>query len=127
MSQSGKIQLVIIITATPEQAVEGYRIFQTHAVWIERTHHRDGEKALLNYNVSMAPELSNPMDPNSSPTGNTNFILTEVYESMAGVEDHFKQAQESWENFSDFVNWLGACKSIVVPAAEIEHSLWLCF
>ncbi len=124
MSQLGKIQLVIIITATPEQAEEGYRIFQTHEGWMERTHHRDGEKSLLNYNVSMAPELSNPMDPNSSPTGNTNFILAEVYESMAGVEDHFKQAQESWGDFPAFVNWLGDCKSIVVPAAVIEHSLW---
>ena len=124
MSQSGKIQLVILITATPEQAEEGYRIFQSHVGWMGRTHHRDGEKSLLNYNVSMAPELSNPMDSNSPPTGNTNFILTEVYESMAGVEDHFKQAQESWDIFPAFVNWLGACKSSVVPAAVIEHSLW---
>jgi len=124
MSQSGKIQLIILITATPEQAEEGYRIFQSHAEWMGRTHHREGEKALLNYNVSMAPELSNPMDPNSAPTGNTNFILAEVYESVAGVEDHFKQAQESWENFPAFVNWLGECKSSVVPAAPIEHSLW---
>ena len=124
MSQSGKIQLVILITATPEQSEEGYRIFQDHVGWMGRTHHQDGEKALLNYNVSMAPELSNPMDPNSAPTGNTNFILTEVYESPAGVEDHFKQAQESWEIFPAFVNWLGECKSSVVPAAVIEHSLW---
>ena len=124
MSQSGKIQLVILITATPEQALEGQRIFQSHIGWMNRTHHRDGEKALLNYNLSTAPELSNPMDPNSAPTGNTNFVLTEVYESMAGVEDHFNQAQESWDNFPAFVNWLGACKSSVVPAAVIEHSLW---
>ncbi len=124
MSQSGKIQLVIIITATAEQAKEGYRIFDSHVGWMGSTHHRNGEKSLLNYNVSMAPELSNPMDPNSAPTGNTNFILTEVYETMAGVEDHFNQAQESWDNFPAFVNWLGECKSIVVPAAQIEHSLW---
>ena len=124
MSQSGKIQLVIIITATAEQAEEGYRIFNSHVGWMARTHHQDGEKALLNYNVSMAPELSNPMDSNSAPTGNTNFILTEVYESVAGVEDHFNQAEKSWDNFPAFVNWLGVCKSTVVPAAPIAHSLW---
>ena len=124
MSQAGKIQLVIIITANAEQTVEGHRIFNSHVGWMGSTHHRDGEKALLNYNVSMAPELSNPMDPNSAPTGNTNFILTEVYESMAGIEDHFVQAEASWDNFLAFVNWLGACKSTVVPAAPIAHSLW---
>ena len=124
MSQTGKIQLVIIATATPKQAEEGIRIFNSHVGWMGKTHHRDGEKALLNYNVSMAPELSNPMDASSTPTGNTNFILTEVYETMTGVEDHFSQAQESWDNFPAFVNWLGECKSIVVPAAVIEHSLW---
>lgn len=124
MAQLGKIQLVIIITATPEQAAEGIRIFNSHVGWMESTHHKDGDKALLNYNVSMAQELSNPMDPNSEPTGNTNFILAEVYETMAGVEDHFSQAQTSWDQFPVFVEWLGACKSTVIPAATISHSLW---
>lgn len=124
MAHSGKIQLVFVITATPEQAEEGHRIFQSHEGWIGSTHYRDGEKALLNYNVSKAQELSNPMDPSSAPTGNTNFVLAEVYESMAGIEDHFKQAQESWGDFPAFVKWLDECKSTVVPAAVIEHSLW---
>ena len=41
---------------------------------MEGTHHRTGAKALLTDNVSKAPELSNPMDLNSTPTGNTCFI-----------------------------------------------------
>ena len=40
-----------------------------------------------------APELSNPMDPASKPTGNTVFILSEVYETGAGVADHFKVSE----------------------------------
>ena len=124
MSQSGKIQLVIVITADEEQAAEGHRIFNSHVGWMGSTHHRSGSKALLNYNVSWAPELSNPMDPQSAATGNTNFILSEVYESMEGVEDHFTQAQESWDEFPAFVAWVGACKSTIVPAAQIGHSLW---
>jgi hypothetical protein len=124
MSQSGKIQLVIVITADEEQSAEGHRIFNSHVGWMGSTHHRSGSKALLNYNVSWAPELSNPMDPQSAATGNTNFILSEVYESMEGVEDHFNQAQESWDEFPAFVAWVGACKSTIVPAAEIGHSLW---
>ena len=124
MSQSGKIQLVIIITANEAQAAEGHRIFNSHVGWMERTHHRSGSKALLNYNVSWAPELSNPMDPQSAATGNTNFVLSEVYESMDGVEDHFTQAPESWDEFPAFVAWVGECKSTIVPAATIGHSLW---
>lgn len=124
MSQSGKIQLVILITANDVQTAEGHRIFNSHVGWMKSTHHRSGEKALLNYNVSWAAELSNPMDPRSATTGNTNFVLTEVYESLAGIEDHFTQAQGSWDEFPAFVSWLDECKSTLVPAATIGHSLW---
>ena len=81
-------------------------------------------KALLTYNVSKAPELSNPMDPTSAPTGSTCYVLAEVYETGAGVADHFKQAGESWADFPAFVEWLEKCDVTVVPAAEIFTSLW---
>ena len=103
---------------------EGDRLFKSHAPWLERTHHRSGDKALLTYNVSKAPELSNPMDPTSAPTGNTCYVLVEVYETGAGVTDHFRQAGESWADFPAFVKWMGKCKVTVVPAAEIFNSLW---
>jgi hypothetical protein len=48
---------------------------------MESTHYRTGEKALLSYNVSKMKELSNPADLNSAPTGNTCFVLTEIYET----------------------------------------------
>jgi hypothetical protein len=66
MTYHDKIQLTIIIIAPPDQAEEGDRIFRSHAPWMEATHHRTGSKALLTYNVSKAPELSNPMDFNSA-------------------------------------------------------------
>ena len=61
---------------------------------MEATHYRDGDKALLSYNVSKMKELSGDLD--SAPTGNTCFVLTEIYESKAGVLDHIKQAHENW-------------------------------
>ena len=91
---------------------------------MESTHHRNGEKALLSYNVSKAKELTNPMDTNSAPTGNTCFILTEVYETAAGVADHFKQAMDSWKDFPALGEWLGKCKITGVPVAPIFNSLW---
>ena len=85
MSHKGKIQLIFIFVAPPDQVAEGDRIFRSHGPWMEATHHRTGDKALLSYNMSKAPELSNPVDLNSAPTGNTCFILNEIYETDAGV------------------------------------------
>jgi hypothetical protein len=67
MAHKGKIQLMLLIVAPPDQAEEGDRLFRTHAPWMEATHHRDGDKALLSYSVSKAPQLSNPMDPQLCP------------------------------------------------------------
>ena len=89
----------------------------------EATHYRNGEKALLSYNVSKGPELSNPADPNSAPTGNTCFVLSEIYESRAGVLDHFEQTK-SWGDFPAILKWLEKCKVTFVPAASIFNSLW---
>jgi len=124
MSNKGKIQLTMVMEATPELAVEGDRIFEDHAKWMERTHHRDGDKALITYNVSKSPVLTNPLDPTSDPTGNTAFILSEIYETEAGIADHFKQAEAGWGEFSNFMKWVGDCKSTVVPSAPINYSLW---
>ena len=124
MAHHGKTHLTFIISAPPDQVEEGDRIFRSHAPWMEATHHRSGDKALLSYNVSKAPELSNPMDPESAPTGNTRFILTEIYESDAGVADHFEQAMASWSDFPALGKWLEKCKVTGVPAAPIVNSLW---
>lgn len=124
MAQHGKIQLLFTITAPPDQVAEGDRLFRSHAPWLESTHHRTGDKALLSYDVSRAPELKNPLDPNAGTTGNTCFVLNEIYESEAGVADHFAQAQASWKDFPAFVEWMGKCKTTVVPSAKIFNSLW---
>ena len=124
MRYHGKIQLTFVIVAPPDQVKEGERIFQSHAPWMEATHHRSGDKALLSYNVSKAPELSNPMDPNSAPTGNTCFILDEIYETEAGVTDHFQQSMASWQDFPALGKWLQKCKVTGVAAAPIINSLW---
>lgn len=124
MAHHGHIQLTFVITAPPDQVEEGDRLFQSHAPWMEATHHREGEKALLSYNVSKAPELSNPMDPNSPPTGNTCFVLSEIYATEAGVADHFKQAMEGWKEFPALGKWMEKCKITAVPAARIFNSLW---
>ena len=124
MSQRNKIQLTAIIVAPPDQVAEGDRIFKSHGSWMEATHYRTGAKALLSYNVSKGQELSNPMDLKSAPTGNTYFVLTEIYEAEAGVADHFEQTTASWKDFPAIVQWMEKCKVTFVPAASIINSLW---
>jgi hypothetical protein len=124
MAYHNKIQLTLIIIAPADQVAEGDRIFRSHGAWMESTHYRTGEKALLSYNVSKAPELSNPMDLNSAPTGNTCFILSEIYESKAGVIVHFEQTNRSWEEFPAILKWMEKCKVTFVSAASIFNSLW---
>ena len=124
MAYQGKTQLTYVIVATPDQAKEGERIFASHGPWMKSTHHRDGNKALLTYDVSKGPELSNPFDPNSAPTGNTVFVLHEIYETDAGSADHFAQAQSGWKDFPALVQWLGKCKVLGTPASPVINSLW---
>ena len=90
---------------------------------MEATHHRSGDKALLTYNVSKAPELSNPMDLSSAPTGNTCYVLSEVYETEGGVADHYQQAN-TWSDFPALGAWLEKCHVTMVSAAPIFASLW---
>jgi hypothetical protein len=124
MTYHGKTQLIGIFIPPPDQVAEGDRIFKSHRAWMEATHYRDGGKALLSYNVSKGPELSNPTDPKSAPTGNTCFVLNEIYETRAGVLDHFEQAFGNWGDVQAMVKWLEKCKVTLVPAASIFNSLW---
>ena len=124
MAYHGKVQMTYVIVAPPDQVEEGERLFRSHGPWMEATHPRDGEKALLSYSVSKTPELTNPMDVSSDPTGNTSFILTEIYETEAGVANHFQMAMDSWQDFPALGEWLEKCQITGVPAASIINSLW---
>lgn len=124
MAHKGNIQFAMIFTVSPENVAEGDRIFKSHAAWMERSHYRSGDKALLVYDVSKTPEMKDPMDPNSGTTGNTQYVLAEVYQSPAGLADHWNQAAESWEDFEALKAWMGKGQFILINGANIIHSLW---
>lgn len=123
MSQKGNTQVTFIFTSTADHVAEGDRIFASHAEWIKRTHHRDGELELLSYNVVKGPELSNPLDPASAPTGNTSFVLAEVYKSPAGLAEHWRTA-DTWQDFGAFVEWAGKQDVAVLHGSPVVHSHW---
>ena len=122
MSQ-GKIQLNLIFTATPDLVSEGDRIFVSHAEWMRESHPREGANALLSYRVAKGPEHSNPLDPSSATTSNTMYVITEVYETQAGVDNHWKLGMETWKDFSAMVAWAGRCKVTMLHGTPVVHSL----
>ena len=124
MSTIGKTQITIIYIAPPEIVEEGERVFQKHAEWMERTHSREGELALLRYNVIKAPELKDPFDPKSEPTGNTMFVLDEMYETEAGLDEHWRMAVEDWEDMHLLVNWSSKCKAVTAHNGVAIQGLW---
>src|SRR5664279_2388393 len=94
MSHVGESHLIIMFTVGPDDVAEGDRIFASHGEFM-KGHPRQGDVALLDYSVSKGPELSNPMGPNSEPTGKTIFVIDEYYESPAGITRHWQDTTET--------------------------------
>lgn len=124
MAHKGKAQLLITFVVPPERVAEVDRLAASHGAWMAEGHHREGPKALLSYDFSKGPELKSPLDPTSAPTGNTRYVLNEIYESAAGIEDHWQQAQKSWRDFPAMVAILSACNTQTLHGGVIAQSLW---
>jgi hypothetical protein len=123
MSQTGRTTIVAVWTVGPDEVAEGDRIFTSHAAWMTG-HPREGEEALLSYTISKGPGLSDPMDPSSAPTGNTIFVLTEIYQGPAGVPEHWRQAGASWEDFPAFLDWSKRNTVTTLHDGVVVQSLW---
>lgn len=116
--------LAMTFIAGPENTAEGNRLFASHAKWMEETHYKDGDLALMSYNVAQGTEFSVALDPSSTPTGNTIFTVCEVYKTPEGLGDHWKRAAETWADFGAMMEWCGKIKVTVMHGAPIEYSLW---
>jgi hypothetical protein len=124
VAHNGKSQLLITFVVTPDKVAEVDRLVASHGSWMGEGHHRQGPKALLSYEFSKGPELKNPLDPTSTPTGNSRYVLNEIYESPAGIEDHWQQSQKSWKDFSAMVAILSASNPQTLHGGVISQSLW---
>ena len=113
MDYREKAQLTIVIKAPAELEAEGDRIFAMHGPWMQKTHYREGDKALLQYNVAKS----------RGEDGDVFFVLTEVYETPAGIDDHIAQAQDD-AHHAPFVEWMGKCETTFIREATIVNSLW---
>ena len=114
---AGKTQLTRMWVYKAEYAQKMGENIAVHTKWMQETHYREGDKALHFLNWSSAPEIKD-----GEETGNITFVLTEVYETTAGVDDHFQQAQETMSLPHDLSE--GIVEKIVCDRGIIKHSLW---
>ncbi len=75
----------------PNDSIQRMEVFlKTHQKFMRETHNVKGEvePLVLTYAVLKAPELNNPLDPNSGETGNTLYGITEIYNGPEGAAAH---------------------------------------
>lgn len=113
MDRTGKAQFFLAIASPPEHEGEGDRIFARHAAWMAATHPREGALALLEYSVSKFV----------AEGGEVVYLLAEVYESSAGIDNHRALAHQD-EHLEHLHAWLGKCRVIGGGNARVVHALW---
>jgi hypothetical protein len=116
--------LIITWVVGPDQVSEMDRLAESHVSFMSKSHDREGSNALLSYDLAKGPELENPLDPSSKSTGNTRYVLSEVYDSPAGIENHWRLSQESWSDFGTMVEMLGSSNTQTLHSGTIVQSLW---
>ena len=76
------------------------------------------------YTISKGPELANPLDPNSEPTGNTIYVLDEYDQSPAGVPRHWQDAIDNWSDLGAIVEWSKNAKVANAHSGTAVQGLW---
>jgi len=123
MGFKGKVHVNLVFVVPADQVAEADRLIASHGLWMTDSHPKSGDLALLSYGVSKGVELSNSLDPGSEPTGKTVYVIDEVYESEAGVANHWKLGSEGWADFGAFVAWAGGVQMTSQHRGSIVNSL----
>ena len=94
----GKKSVTWVWICPTEEGADAVReMMQNHRVFMEQKSHQEGELELLTYFVSEAPEYSHEPEEFDKwydgkfpkKTGRTCFVLTEIYETEAGLHHHY--------------------------------------
>lgn len=123
MSHMGKTHIIIVWTVDAADEAEWDRIFASHGRWMTG-HPREGDAALLSYTISKGPELANPLDPASDPTGRLVYVLDEYYESPAGVPRHWQDAIDNWPDLAAVVEASSRASVTTLHSGTVVQALW---
>jgi len=124
MSNLGKVMISMQVIAKPEQAEEGKRLFESHAKFMKETHYQEGEFKMISYDIAHGPEFIDPISSDLIPTGNTIFLMVEIYENEKGVEEHWRLGQTEWKDFGQMMEWLKKCNMTILHGSKVIQSLW---
>ena len=117
-----------VVSADKEK--EWDEAFESHGEWMRETHSLIVKPdptygmlgTLVDYYISKAPEMKNPLDPNEGPTGNLIYTLNEVYTRPEGTEAHM-DAAPSWKSFEKFLGLVGESQATMVMHGEVIQSM----
>ena len=96
-SLAGKKSVTWTWTCPTEEGADAIReMLQSHRLFMEQKSHKEGKLKLISYFVSEAPEYSHEPEEFDKwfdakypkKTGRTCFVLTEIYETEAGIHHH---------------------------------------
>jgi hypothetical protein len=124
MSKSENIMLTMMYTVGPEITAEGDRIWKSHANWMAANSPKEGNLALVTYNVTKTNEYINPLDPTSEPTGNIIYTIVEVFVSPDALDNHMNKIMNTWEDFEAFAEWSSKSKIGFSHGTSVLYSLW---
>ena len=79
---------------------------------------------MLSYNIAHGPEYADPLAPDLTPTGNTIFLMVEIYETEAGVAEHWRLGQQEWNDVGVMMKWLEKCDKTILHGSKVVQSLW---
>lgn len=110
-------------------------LWASHAQFWEMTHLGAG----LSYEVDKGPQLSNPLDPSSAPTGNDIYVLHECYPAdydhdatppltaqNDDIMEHWAYTAANWTGFNKIIALMGAKGVTVITLhhGQVVHANW---
>lgn len=120
--KAGFHMLTIIVTTKEENVTDGNQIWDSHYAYMKDSH----KGFLITYSLSEGPELKNPLDPLSDPTGKTMFVLNECYETSEDILKHWTKTAAEWPDFNALIDWMQrpGTKVVTLHDGLIRNSLF---
>jgi hypothetical protein len=125
----GHHQLTIVVTTDAANVADGDDLWNDHHAYIKSSHkYVAGEPTpfIVAYSLSKGEERANPLDPGSSPTGRTSYVLNECYRASEDITLHWSKTSAEWDRFVEIIAWMQRPGTQVVTLhdGQVLNSLW---
>ena len=129
-SQTGHRTFNFSFVVSADNEKDWDEAFESHGSWMRATHCLNAKAdpaygmlgTLVDYYISKASEMKNPLDPSEGTTGNLIYTLNEVYTRPEGTEAHM-EAVPSWKSFESFLELIASSKATMIMHGEVIQSM----